>query len=259
MPSAAKRLNGAEIAQYHKDGYVVPDFRLTDETLASIRDDHDRLLSRHPEFVDYCPSLLAYDLSFLNYARTPEILDMVEQLIGPDIALWNASFFAKPAQKGRATPWHQDGEYWPIRPLATCTVWIAIDDSTTENGCLRVIRGSHKDKNLRAHATNPDPNLTLNQELPLTADDESRVTDIVLKAGQISLHDVFLAHGSAANTSGKPRRGMTLRLMPTTSVFDRKIAREQHESIGLVDHSVRTLFLMRGEDRSGKNDFRVRL
>ena len=64
---------------------------------------------------------------------------MVEELIGPDIALSNSSFFAKPAKKGSRTPWHQDGRYWPIRPLATCSVWIAVDPSTTENGCLRVI------------------------------------------------------------------------------------------------------------------------
>ena len=256
--SAAATLSDTEIAQYHEDGYVIPKFRLPQETLEAIRADHDRLLARYPEFIDYCPSLLAYDLAFLYYARTPEILDMAEQLIGPDIALWNSSFFAKPAEKGRATPWHQDGEYWPIRPLATCTVWIAIDDSTPENGCLRVIKGSHKKKDLRQHETNPDPNLTLNQELPLTEHDESYATNIVLKAGQMSLHDVFLVHGSAANTSGKPRRGMTLRLMPTTSVYDRAVAREQHEKIGIVDHSVRTLFLMRGGDASGQNDFRLR-
>ncbi len=257
--SAGVLLSIAEIAKYNEDGYVIPKFRLSQETLEAIRRNYDQLLSQHPEFVDYCPSLLAYDLSFLNYARTPEILDMAEQLIGPDIALWNSSFFAKPAEKGRATPWHQDGEYWPIRPLATCTVWIAIDDSTPDNGCLRVIRGSHKNKDLRQHNTNPDPNLTLNQELPLTEYDEERAEDIVLEAGQMSLHDVFIVHGSAANTSGKSRRGMTLRLMPTTSVYDRLIAREQHEKIGIVDHSVRTLFLMRGKDASGQNDFRIRL
>jgi ectoine hydroxylase-related dioxygenase (phytanoyl-CoA dioxygenase family) len=50
-------------------------------------------------------------------------LDMVAQLIGQDIALWNSSFFAKPASNGQRTPWHQDGKFWPIRPLATCTAW----------------------------------------------------------------------------------------------------------------------------------------
>ena len=124
------------------------------------------------------------------------------------------SFFAKPAKNGKATPWHQDGEYWPIRPLATCTVWVAVDDANRENGCLRIIKGSHKDARLLKHETNPSKELTLNQELKKTEYDESKAVDLELKRGQISLHDVFLVHGSEPNTSDKSRRGMTMRFMP---------------------------------------------
>ena len=212
-------LTQEQVTQYHRDGYVVPDFRLPPETLDSIRADHARLVNCHPEFDNYCPTVLAYDLAFLNYVRIPEILDMVEQLIGNDFALWNSSFFAKPAQGGQATPWHQDGQYWPIRPIATCTVWMAIDAATTENGCLRVIRGSHRDRRLRRHERNPAEDLTLNQELVPEEYDASQAVDLVLEAGQMSLHDVYLVHGSEANRSANPRRGMTLRFMPTTSVF----------------------------------------
>ena len=69
---------------------------------------------------------------------------------------------------------------------------------------------------------------------------------------------MFLAHGSEANRSPHPRRGMTLRYMPTTSVFDREFAGRLHREKGIMDHTLRTLFLMRGEDRSGANDFRLR-
>lgn len=252
-------LTEEQVAQYHADGYVVPDqFRLPEGTLQEIRDTHARLLSRHSEFRDNCPSLLAHDLWFLNIARHPRILDMVEQILGPNFALWNSSFFAKPATNGKRTPWHQDGEYWPIRPLATCTVWIAVDAATSENGCLRVIRGSHKDQLLKKHRTNASPEVTLNQELEPGEYDESAAVDLELEAGQISLHDVYLLHGSEPNTSDKPRRGMTLRFMPTSSVYDRKVATEIHHRIGITDHSVRTLFLMRGADESGGNDFRLR-
>ena len=144
-------LSKQEIEHYHEAGYVIPDYRLPEETLESIRADYDRLVARHPEFHDYCPMLLRYDLSFLNYARDPNILNMVEQVIGSDVILWNSSFFAKPAENGKKTPWHQDGEYWPLRPLATCTVWLAIDDATVENGCLKFMPGSHKNRNLRPH------------------------------------------------------------------------------------------------------------
>jgi ectoine hydroxylase-related dioxygenase (phytanoyl-CoA dioxygenase family) len=253
-------LSEAELARYHEDGWVIPDFRLPDSAIADIRAAQERLVARKPEYVDYCPALLAHDLSFLNYARIPEIVEMVGQVLGGDFALWNSSLFAKPAFKGSRTPWHQDGEYWPIRPIATCTAWIALDDSTPENGCLRVIRGSHKKRRLFRHKTNDGPGLSLNQELEPSEYDEKDACDIVLKAGQLSLHDVFLVHGSEPNRSAKPRRGMTLRFMPLTSVFDRDLARRQVEEMGLkIGHQDRTLWLMRGQDRTGKNDFRLRL
>ncbi len=158
-------LNEAQLAQYHEAGFVVPEYRLSEDALAEIKAAHDRLLARKPEYRDYCPALLEHDLWFLNVARDPEILDMIGQVLGPDFALWNSSFFAKPARNGRRTPWHQDGGYWPIRPVATCTVWIAIDAATPENGCLRLIPGSHKPKELLAHETNPSADLTLSQEV----------------------------------------------------------------------------------------------
>jgi len=180
---------------------------------------------------------------------------MVAQIIGEDIALWNSSFFAKPARVGSTTPWHQDGEYWPMRPLATCTVWIAVDDSTKNNGCLRVIRGSHKEKRVRKHVTNYAPGLALNEELPSSEVDQNEAVDLILKAGQISLHDVFLVHGSEPNRSAKSRRGMTLRFMPTTSHFDRDIEKRLDRKLGLVSHLRRPVFLMRGIDQCGRNDF----
>ncbi len=251
-------LTPAQVAEYHERGYVVPDYRLPEETLESIRRDHDRLLTAHPEFRDNCSALLSHDMAFLNYARNTEILDMAAQLIGPDIALWNMSFFAKPALNGKKTPFHQDGEYWPIRPLATCTVWIAVDDATRENGCLKLIPGSHKNKALMAHEQKNDPNLTLQQELLPDEYDESTAEDLVLEAGQMSFHDIYLAHGSEINSSSKPRRGMTLRLMPTTSVYDRDVALQMYEKRRGNNMSHHSVFLMRGIDRSGGNDFRIR-
>ena len=252
-------LSETEVDRYHEDGYVIPEYRLPEETLQDIRADYDRLLARHPEFRDYCPMLLRYDLSFLNYARDPNILDMVAQVIGPDIILWNSSFFAKPAVNGKKTPWHQDGEYWPLRPLATCTVWLAIDEATVENGCLKFMPGSHKRKELRPHRTNKDPNFTLHQELLESEYDDDKAVPLELEAGQMSLHDVYLLHGSEANDSGKPRRGMTMRFMPGTSVFDREKAKQLSRDLGVVDHSDRTIYLMRGQDKTGENDFSMRL
>jgi ectoine hydroxylase-related dioxygenase (phytanoyl-CoA dioxygenase family) len=250
-------LTDEQVESYHRNGYVTPDYRLPDEVLADIRAAHDRLIKRHPEFSDYCSALLAFDTWFLTVARIPEILDMVGQVIGNDIALWNCSFFAKPARVGTRTPWHQDGEYWPIRPLATCTVWIAVDASTTENGCLRVIPGSHQSKRLARHRENNEAGLSLNLELEQSEFDESQAQDIVLEPGQASLHDVYLFHGSEPNHSDKPRRGMTLRYMPTTSVYCHDEP-TRFKRDGVLAMSERTVYLMRGVDRSRANDFRVR-
>ena len=250
-------LTAQEIRRFETDGYVVPArFRLGDDVLDDIREIHARLLAKHPEFADYCPAVLAFDTGFLDIARIPAILDMVEQLIGPDFALWNSSFFAKPARVGTRTPWHQDGEYWPIRPLATCSVWIAVDPATRENGCLRVIPGSHKRRELAKHDFNGADGLSLPLEIREDEFDEATARDLVLDTGQVSLHDVYLIHGSEPNHSEKPRRGMTLRYMPTTSVYRRDLADSQRT--GLLAMSERTLYLMRGTDRSGANDFRVR-
>jgi len=176
-------------------------------------------------------------------------------LIGPDIALWNMSFFAKPALKGTTTPWHQDGEYWPIRPLATCSVWLAVDASTLENGCLKMMPGSHLDQRLRPHNQNDGPGLALNQEIAATEYDEEKAVPVILEAGQMSLHDVYLVHGSDPNRSPNPRRGITMRFMPTSSVFDRNIAAEMSAAKGLVNHEERPVYLMSGKDLSGSNSF----
>ena len=250
-------LTEQQVAQYHERGYVTADYQLSDQLLNDIGDAHSRLIRRYPEYADYCSALLALDPWFLEVARTPEILDMVAQVIGNDIALWNCSFFAKPARVGTRTPWHQDGEYWPIRPLATCTVWIAIDPSTTENGCLRVIPGSHHSRELAAHRRNDQPGLSLNLELDPSLFDESAAEDVVLERGQVSLHDVFLFHGSEPNRSDHSRRGMTLRYMPTSSIYHHDMP-TRFQRDGVLRMSERTVFLMRGVDRSQQNDFRIR-
>lgn len=244
-------LTQAQIEQYHDQGYVIPDFRLPGDLLDEVKARHADLLAKHPEFNDYCGALLIADLGFLNYARLDPILDMVEQLIGPDLAIWNSSLFAKPARVGTRTPWHQDGEYWPIDPLATCSVWIALDDANRENGCLRFLPGSHRTKKISPHHFNDAHDIALPMELDVEHYDEDQAIYIELAAGQMSLHDVFLMHGSEANHTDTPRRGMTLRYMPTTSVYRRDMNKSPADE-------KRPVFLMRGKDISGQNDFRVR-
>ena len=81
--------------------------------------------------------------------------------------------FSQPAGEGHETPWHQDGHDWPIRPLGNCTVWVALEESRIENGCLRVIPRSHVGKQLHAHLHEDRTDLTLNQRLAAGAFDDA--------------------------------------------------------------------------------------
>lgn len=258
-------LTAAEIEAYRRDGYVIPEFRLSEEWLARIRAALDRLLADNP---NVRPEQLisahirtgntenvAGQHMFLELARLPAILDKIESAIGPNIVLWGCQVFCKPATDGREVPWHQDGHYWPIRPPATVTAWIAIDDSTVENGCMRVLPGTHTSGRCYRHRADPRPDLALD----LVIDEEldlSRARNIELAAGQMSLHDIAMVHGSAPNRSSKRRAGVAIRYMPATSHFDRDMFEPRTLPNGLtVDFRNRPIWLLRGRDASGNNDF----
>ena len=258
-----KVLTEAEVAAYARDGQLTPQHRLSPPLLARLARCIETLIAENP---DVRPEQLvgahirrSADTGvhgvdeLLDCACHPDILDAVEQVIGPDLILWGSQVFSKPAGDGLAIPWHQDGQYWPVRPLRTVTVWIAIDPVTVENGCMRVIPGTHQD-GLMEHTSSDDEGLALNQGL--AGVDESQARDVELEPGQFSLHDAMLVHGSNANTSGKRRCGYAIRYMPATSLFDRSIAPTRIARNQVIDFSQRPIWLVRGEDRAG-NDFSV--
>jgi hypothetical protein len=261
------RLSAAEIARYRHDGWVVPRYRLPAGQVDDMRVALDALLRANP---GVRPEKLVSahidgdngegvrgSARFLELARDPEIVDLVSDVIGDDVILWGCHVFCKPAGEGYETPWHQDGHYWPIRPLATCTVWVALEPSTVENGCLRVVPGSQRARRLHDHLHEDRTDLTLNQRLASGAFDESSAVDIELEPGHMSLHDVYMIHGAAANRSTQRRTGVALRYMPSTSVFERGL-RPADGKTGLpIDFARRPLWLLKGVDRSGRNDFRI--
>ena len=189
-------------------------------------------------------------------ARDPEIVDLVAQVLGPDVILWGCHVFCKPGGDGYETPWHQDGHYWPIRPLATCTVWVALDRSDKSNGCLRVIPGSQAGKQLHEHLHEDRTDLVLQQRMAAGAFDEKDAVDLELEPGQMSMHDVYMIHGASANRSPRRRAGVALRYMPATSLFDRALKPHDGKTGVPVAFAKRPLWLLRGQDRAG-NDFKV--
>jgi Phytanoyl-CoA dioxygenase (PhyH) len=261
------RLSIAEVSQYVQQGWVIPQWRLSAERVerlvaaleALLRNNPgvrpEKLVSAHVE--SGSGEAVKGHREFLTLARDPEIVDLVAGVIGDDVILWGCHVFCKPAGHGYATPWHQDGHYWPIRPLANCTVWVALEPSTRTNGCLRVIPGSHRARQLHEHLHEDRADLALNQGLADGTFDEASAVDLELQPGQMSLHDVYTIHGAAANTSAQRRTGVALRCMPATSVFDRNL-RPVHGQSGVpVDFAHRPLWLVKGVDRSGRNDLRT--
>lgn len=265
-PAATARLSAAEVAAYHRDGQVTPAWRLPPELLARMRASLDRLVAARadirPDFIALPhvpwdgPGGVEIAREFFGYATTPEFLDIVEQLIGPDIVLWASTVFCKRAGDGLEVPWHQDGQYWPIRPRATVTMWIALDDSTPENGCMRVIPGSHRMGDF-SHEVSDREDLVLNNVLNDPRLDLSTARDVCLEAGQLSLHDIALVHGSQPNRSAKRRAGFAIRYMPSTSHYDRSLPMGGASNTAPVEFARRPIWLVRGADRCGKNDFAV--
>lgn len=259
------RLQAPEIAHYRSQGFVVPRFTLPAAQVAALRDALDELIRRNPGVrpEKLVSAHVAGDngegvhgvADFLALARDPEIIELVADVIGQDIILWGCHVFCKPAGEGFETPWHQDGHYWPMRPLATCTAWVALEPSTVANGCLRVIPGSHAARQLHEHLHEDRSDLTLNQRLAAGSFDEARAVDIELQPGQLSLHDVYMIHGAQANRSAQRRTGVALRYMPSSSLFDRQLRPLDGQSGVPVDFARRPLWLVRGVDRHGGNDF----
>ena len=260
-------LTDDEIARYRAEGWVVPRWRLPAPRVAEMSDALARLLRDNP---GVRPEKLVSahidgdngegvrgSRAFLALARDPEIVELVSGVLGDDVILWGCHVFCKPAGEGYETPWHQDGHYWPIRPLATCTVWVALEDSKADNGCLRVIPGSHRERALHEHLHENRSDLTLNQRLAEDAFDEASAVDIELEPGEMSLHDVYMIHGARENTSSRRRTGVALRYMPTTSVFERELRPADGKTGLAVDFARRPLWLVRGVDRSGRNDLSV--
>ncbi len=261
------RLLQNEVDRYRSDGWVVPRYRLPASRVAAMREALDALLRDNPGVrpEKLVSAHIAGDngegvrgsASFFDLACDPEIVELVSGVIGDDVVLWGCHVFCKPAGEGYETPWHQDGHYWPIRPLANCTVWVALEESTVENGCLRVIPGSHRERLLHPHLHEDRTDLTLNQRMADDRFDAADAVDIELQAGQMSLHDVYMIHGAAANRSTKRRTGVALRYMPATSVFERDLRPADGKTGVAVDFARRPLWLLKGVDRSGRNDFEI--
>jgi ectoine hydroxylase-related dioxygenase (phytanoyl-CoA dioxygenase family) len=179
------------------------------------------------------------DPFWIRLVSDARLLDLVEPIIGPDIALFASHYICKPGGDGLPVHWHQDGTYWPLAPMDVITAWLAVDDTTTENGCMRVIPGSHKCGKILDHRLNKETEAVLEMEVAGGVD-ESRAVNVEIPAGGISLHHPLLVHGSNPNRSPRRRCGLTIRYIPATT----RVTREDWKT-----------FMLRGRPVAGINEY----
>jgi non-haem Fe2+, alpha-ketoglutarate-dependent halogenase len=147
--------------------------------------------------------------------RHPTILDAVQAILGPNLLVWSSSFFTKEANDPAFVSWHQDSTYWGLSTPDVVTAWVGFTDSDVQNGCMQVIPGTHLKDQLPHKDTFAKNNLlTRGQEVQVDVDPKDAV-DLVLQAGEMSLHHVRLVHGSQPNRSDDRRIGYAIRYVPT--------------------------------------------
>jgi phytanoyl-CoA hydroxylase len=202
---------------FERDGYVIIRNAVDTELLAQASEHVAWLQQRYPDLrgENLGHELVARDPFWVRLVSDDRLLDIAEQFVGPDIALFASHYICKPPYSGRPVLWHQDGAYWPLEPMKVVTLWLAVDDSTPENGCLRVIPGSHRE-NLHALRPREDVDSVLGSEAAVAVD-ESLAVDVTLSAGDVEVHHPNIMHGSSANTSPARRCGLTIRYIPTST------------------------------------------
>jgi hypothetical protein len=148
--------------------------------------------------------------SFHDLLWNPAFLVPASQLLGGAIRFWHDQLFCKPPQHGGVVAWHQDYSYWTrTQPMAHLSCWIGLDDSSTENGCVHYVPGSHRWDLLPMTGLANDMK-SIEAVLSDPQKSEFKPVAIELKAGECSFHHPLMVHGSYENRSGHPRRGSVI-------------------------------------------------
>jgi hypothetical protein len=191
--------------RYHDDGLVFPVHVLTEEEVDTYRracDDLEARLGGRPRTIDVRQMHLHFPWAYA-LATHPRILDAVEDVLGPDLIVWATELFAKhPHDEAVSIGWHRDRRYMGFDSGATTTAWVALGESAAANGCMRAVPGPGR---------RDFPSLPRDGSRNATEVDERAAVDVVLAAGQMSLHDADVPHGSGPNRSPQKRVGFVIR------------------------------------------------
>lgn len=144
------------------------------------------------------------DPIFSEIVRSRPVIEILTQLLGPGLRLHGSKLNMKSAQYGSPVEWHQDWAFYPHTNDDVLAIGVLLDDCDLENGPMLVAPGTHTGKDMWNHHGDDgcfagliDPDLI--------QDEIKRAVPCMGKAGGMSFHHVRALHGSAMNTSNRPR------------------------------------------------------
>ena len=233
-----KVLNSQQIRRFHEQGFIAP-VRVFPESLArEIRERFESFENRFPEHtakLDVKANLLCPWVAEL--CCYPRLLDIVEDLVGPDILCTSSNFRTKHAHSRSHAGWHQDGKYIQIEPSLILVI-VALTEFSEDSGCVRFVPGSHRWGYLSHSESNPDPDSILDRQQHITESfDDSLAVPAILSPGEMSIHQAGTIHGSRPNQADFRRVGWIADYLPT------------HGRV--VSGKRAGAMLMRGHDRFG--------
>ena len=247
IPTSNPRLTPQEVAQFESEGYLIINKPvLSQDKFDALKAFFEKILgdlpsNERPEAMDV-PHFMHPEL--LKWALDENILNLIEPIVGPDIALFSSHFICKPKGNGKRVPWHEDSAYWKglVEPMKVATIWLDIDPSTKVNGCMKVIPRSHEGP--KKGFSDYDPvdmtHSVFGSEIKKEQREDHRQVYIELQPNECSIHDARIMHGSEPNTSQIRRCGWTLRFASTACKFNEEMFAGAHQ-----------VYLAKGQDLGG--------
>ena len=218
-----KVLTDEQIEFYHREGYLYPLDGISKERCNELLDGVTRFEDEYgvnPGVFKLKGHLTMKET--WDFVREPRILDIAEDLIGPNILAFASRYWVKPGSDGSFVSWHQDSAYFGCDPHDMVTCWVALTPANRGNGCMRSMPGSHKigyehdesHENAPGDAPGEKKNL-LGRGQTIRGLDESKAVHMELEQGQFSIHNERTAHASGPNNTPDVRIGYSFFLIPT--------------------------------------------
>ena len=219
---ARPNLSGALKHDFDRDGFVsIPGFlirqevqqaeqrlgRYIDDVVPNLpaNDAYFEVKGR-PETLKQMHRMMQHDSWFQDFFVCERFLEVAELLLGTKVVPRGVEYFAKPPLVGTPTPPHQDGYYFLMEPNEALTMWLALDDMTEQNGCIRYVQGSHR-KGMRRHAKSN----VLGFSLGITdygPEDEAAEVPMSSQPGDLHVHHSMTIHRADGNPTEHPRRAL---------------------------------------------------